>query len=87
MTGNRKPDLDRVLQDLALQDFEQFCGVTGIDLSQGYVCMELRKRERNGKTKSIRAISQALGLTKKQVESRIKKCPAGMGERYSVFEK
>ena len=86
MTGNRKPDLDRVLQDLALKDFEQFCGVTGIDLSQGYVCMELRKRERSGKAKSVRAISQALGLTKKQVESRIKKCPTDNGKPYSIFE-
>ena len=68
--STRKPNLDRVLQELALTDFEQFCGVTGIDLSQGYVCLELSKG------KSVRAISIALGLGKKQVENRIKKCPS-----------
>jgi hypothetical protein len=75
MIGNRRPDLDSILQKLALEDFEQFCGVTGLDLSQGYVCLELRKKSRSGKGKSVRAISQALGLSKKQVEIRIKKCP------------
>lgn len=65
----RKTDLDSILQELALTNFEEFIRTSVLDISRAYVCL---KRKRG---KSYRQIAQELGLTLKEVEVRIKKCP------------
>lgn len=65
----RKQDLDAILQELALTNFEEFCQVMATDLSQAYVCLKKKKG------KSYRQIAQELGLTRHEVDSRVKKCP------------
>ncbi len=65
----RKHNLDAVLQELALTNFEEFVQTLGLDLSLAYVCLKRKKGP------SIRQIAIELGTTRHEVDSRIKKCP------------
>lgn len=61
--------LDKVLQELAIKRFEEFCMLAGVDKTQAYVCIERRSG------KSFGAIAQSIGITKQAVNQRCKKCP------------
>lgn len=56
-----KQDLNSELLDMAMQDFEAFCLVAGVDLTRAYVCIL------KSKGKSYAQIAIMLGVTRDQV--------------------
>lgn len=70
LSKNKIQEMDKKLIELAANDFEQFCIISGVDKTQAYVCME------RGKGKSNGVIAQSLKISRQAVSNRAKRCVA-----------
>jgi hypothetical protein len=61
--------LDKRLLDIALNNFELFCLIAGVDKERAFICLE----KRGGK--SVRQIQIATGIPRSTIGSICKKCP------------